>query len=584
MEHTRPAKYDHDEGYEYGNLPQGLSEIKNQMESMIRERNRINDWIRRLKRVAEGKSFEMISELEQLYRAFNVPTVHRLRRMGALDPVEHPSVYEPVRAGTGSLKPVKSQVTNGEHQPGNGKQSSRLKISSKRRKFFKYTFDWKSLIQSRHFPTEDTSSSLSEPLLVHSDSRESTPHIWNDGAQLTYEPLTPAQVDRKNSISTVLEDHFAKRRISLGDLKIPDDIMPQRDGDEYEEGKGLTIPQKIDTWNKLQKKVLEFTSSETVPNAKEAQLQREFLVPFYLLGDHIARYGLLPSLRNVDSFNPETTIKMVELHTQLLFRQFGGGFYATPASVIPELEFWESGATVEHFHRSIKALPTKDKEQVVHGVIRTILSRTPEKFSPEASPSKRFEQLCEEFQRAEFLQEVRSLSSALSDGQAVDQLKTSNHLRLVTFVQDLRSFFEEPEMKTEEKQRRAEFQLVYYMIDFLDKFHHPIIEKVGKRPEHQQTLAQVDTNDYTFRDQLTFMRVYLKTWRNTFRDHSYTGTATWDDMQPFVAILRGQGGNYGSLGRWIHECTTKIFSHRGRSDKNGFEHGLFDSWMGRRYP
>ncbi|KAI7942953.1 hypothetical protein MJO29_012797 [Puccinia striiformis f. sp. tritici] len=445
MEHTRPAKYDHDEGYEYGNLPQGLSEIKNQMESMIRERNRINDWIRRLKRVAEGKSFEMISELEQLYRAFNVPTVHRLRRMGALDPVEHPSVYEPVRAGTGSLKPVKSQVTNGEHQPGNGKQSSRLKISSKRRKFFKYTFDWKSLIQSRHFPTEDTSSSLSEPLLVHSDSRESTPHIWNDGAQLTYEPLTPAQVDRKNSISTVLEDHFAKRRISL-------------------------------------------------------------------------------------------------------------------------------------------ALPTKDKEQVVHGVIRTILSRTPEKFSPEASPSKRFEQLCEEFQRAEFLQEVRSLSSALSDGQAVDQLKTSNHLRLVTFVQDLRSFFEEPEMKTEEKQRRAEFQLVYYMIDFLDKFHHPIIEKVGKRPEHQQTLAQVDTNDYTFRDQLTFMRVYLKTWRNTFRDHSYTGTATWDDMQPFVAILRGQGGNYGSLGRWIHECTTKIFSHRGRSDKNGFEHGLFDSWMGRRYP
>ncbi|KAI9619347.1 hypothetical protein KEM48_006259 [Puccinia striiformis f. sp. tritici PST-130] len=568
-----PATFDHKEGYEYENLPQGIEAIKNEIESIITQRIEIETGIHYLKhkRKSGVRYSGMTSDMIQLYRSCNVPTVNRLRRMGALDPVWRPFGFDPVKSGTGSLKPVTRQSFNVEDLPENGRN-------------FRHTL--KNPITNRagrDYHAADSPSSLSEGLLGHSDSHESTPHISTEGAQLRYEPLEPAQVEKSSRTPTVLEALLEEKRIHRGDLKIPDSIMALWDGDEYEPGKGLTISQKIEMWNKLQNQVLEFASSETVPDAQEAVFQLEFLRHFCFLVDYIAAYGLIPSSDRIKSFKPETIAKMAELHTELLFRQLGKKFYEDRTSVIPELEFWESGEHVQQFHGFIAALSAEDRGHVIHVVLRTILSHTPEQLNAEALPSERFKQLRQGFQRADFLQDARSLSSALADEQAIKQLENPDHLQLVNFVKDLLYFFEEPEMGTEKKQRRLEFQLVYYMIEFLDKFYHPIIETIGKQIENQLPRARKDPKAYLLCDQLNYMRVYLKTWRETARDRSYTGSMTWRDMEPFKKILRGEGGNSYLFNRWIHTFTTEIFEHRNWLDTTGSRYERFDNWMNRIY-
>ncbi|KAI9606703.1 hypothetical protein H4Q26_006240 [Puccinia striiformis f. sp. tritici PST-130] len=232
---------------------------------------------------------------------------------------------------------------------------------------------------------------------------------------------------------------------------------------------------------------------------------------------------------------------MAELHTELLFRQLGKKFYEDCMPVIPELEFWESGKYVKHFHRFIAALSTEDQGHVIHVVLQTILSHTPEELSPQALPSERFKYLCQEFQQANFLHEARSLSSALADEQATNQLNNSDHLRVST-------------------------------------------DAVGKHTENQLPIAQKDVNVYLFQDQLNFMSVFMKPWQNTFQDCSYTGKRAWQDMGPFKKILTGQGGNYQyhQFNQWIHTFTTEVFEYWNWLDKYSVcRYDEFENWMTR---
>ncbi|KAI7961642.1 hypothetical protein MJO28_002131 [Puccinia striiformis f. sp. tritici] len=582
IEPMKPARFDSDENYEYNNLPQGVEQTKNEIQSIMTQRTEIENGIYHLQagRKSEGESSKIVSDMKQFYRALNVPTVNRLRRMGALDPVRRPYGYEPAKSNM--PKPATSQIASGEQQSENDGQG--WKTNSSGLKYSRPTFHLKNLIPTwagHASRNGDTPSSLFEGLLEHSDSHVSTPYISTGEAQLRYEPLTLAQVEKPTSTPTALEALLEDNKMQLGDLKIPDGIiMPLSDGDEYGPGKGLTISQKIEMWNELQKRILEFTSSETVPDAKEAEFQLDFLKHFCLLSDHIARYGLIPSSDKIESFKPKTTVKMAELHTELLFRTLGPKFYGNRASVIPELEFWESGSAVRHFHRSIAALSKEDQGHVVHGVLRTILSHTPEQLGPNALPSERFKQLRQEFQRADFLQDARSLSLALEDKQASNQLENADHLRFVTFVKDLLDFFQEPE--TETFNHRLEFQLVYYMIDFLDQFHHPIIDTIGQHTENPSSTVLKDINVDLFRDQLKFMRVYLKKYRNNSRDTSYKGTKDWQDLQPFKELMRGKGENSRLFDRWICQSVGDIFVHRSWYNGYGSRRDYFDNWMARR--
>ncbi|POV99520.1 hypothetical protein PSHT_13492 [Puccinia striiformis] len=590
---AKQVKSPQNEGYEYRNIPQGLAERKDEMEFIFKDRNAIESGIQGLKTKSEGQSSRMISQLERLYRAFNLPTVNRLRRTGGLDRSQHSFAPEPIKLGTTNnpLKPAGTQVTNGGPLAEHGSGSKKM---SKGSNFFGYDIDWRSLYPysaASDSGTGNTLASLSEPLLKNSNSLELTPRISTEETPLKYEPLRLAQVQKpRQTTLTVLDAHLAERRIPRGDLKIQDIVHSllgrQPDGDEYVIGDGLTIPQKIASWNSLQEQVFKFSlqSQETVSDAKEVEFQLEFLKSFCLLGDHIVRYGLLPSTEGIESLKPKSTIQMVELQTELLFRKLGANFYEDQASVIPEIEFWESARAVKHFHRSVKALPTEYHEEVVHAVLRTILSHTPDDLRFKAVRNKRFEKLRDEFLRPQFLQEARRLSSALISNHqpSINELEKADHLRVVKFVEDLMYFFEEPSMKTPPKQRRIEFQLVYYMIDYLQKFCDPVIGTIAKRTEDQKPIARREKKVYLFQDQLNFMRVYLRKFRDTSQDPDYTGNLSWEAMVPFKAILKGHGGNFDLFSRWINTYTAVLFEHCTWLVVGHSPLVTFDLWMGRR--
>ncbi|POW11128.1 hypothetical protein PSTT_05588 [Puccinia striiformis] len=546
---AKQVKSPQNEGYEYRNIPQGLAERKDEMEFIFKDRNAIESGIQGLKTKSEGQSSRMISQLERLYRAFNLPTVNRLRRMGGLDRSQHSFAPEPIKLGTTNnpLKPAGTQVTNGGPLAEHGSGSKKM---SKGSNFFGYDIDWRSLYPysaASDSGTGNTLASLSEPLLKNSNSLELTPRISTEETPLKYEPLRLAQVQKpRQTTLTVLDAHLAERRIPRGDLKIQDIVHSllgrQPDGDEYVIGDGLTIPQKIASWNSLQE---QSPISRNCSDAKEVEFQLSFEIFLSFGGPH----------QGIESLKPKSTIQMVELQTELLFRKLGANFYEDQASVIPEIEFWESARAVKHFHRSVKALPTEYHEEVVHAVLRTILSHTPDDLRFKAVRNKRFEKL-----RDEFLRPHTQLSSALISNHqpSINELEKADHLRVVKFVEDLITINENPP-----KQRRIEFQLVYYMIDYLQKFCDPVIGTIAKRTEDQKPIARREKKRYISRS-------------------DYTGNLSWEAMVPFKAILKGHGGNFDLFSRWINTYTAVLFEHCTWLVVGHSPLVTFDLWMGRR--
>ncbi|KAI9610262.1 hypothetical protein KEM48_002623 [Puccinia striiformis f. sp. tritici PST-130] len=554
--HTKPMEQAHlhqNEGYEYQNLPELPSEIKTEMMTIMKQRRGIEYGLDQLKSKSKGQSPETVSEFERLYRSFNMPTVNRLHRLGGLDRVEYPYGVPP-KSSANFREPDTTRAANGESQ-GFG-----FRLRKNGRKYFGTPgiaawSKWGPYSGARDLHTKNgrSSSSLSESLLDHTDPHDSTAPIPIDEDKRGYEPLSPAQVEKPTSTPTVLEPHLAEHGHKVGDMVFPEGHISLLDGDEYYgQGQGLTIPQKIETWNNLQTKLLEFQSREAAPSPAEATFQLELLQSLNLLGDHIAQFGLLPALDSIESLKPKTTLKMAELHTELLFRKSKATFFEDYMSVIPEIEFWESAETTQPFHRSIKALPTEHQPQLIHDVLRTILSHTPQELPSEESSGQRFQQLREEFLRAEFLQEAHVLLSALDHEPATNLLEKPENLRLVNFVKDLMHYIDEPvaqdvrklgderKMLKTLKKQRVEFQLVYYMIDFLDKYYHPIVDTIGKRRKNQVPVEQAEADFLLFQEKLRFLRVYLGTYRNRSLDRTNKPRPKWEDLRIYRSKVYDQ--------------------------------------------
>ncbi|POW15343.1 hypothetical protein PSTT_02267 [Puccinia striiformis] len=419
----------------------------------------------------------------------------KLHRLGAMEPfvdseLNPKSTSRSTEPGFTALN--KMSVDSREPVDTTSQTSRSSRRVTKGRKLSILKSHWKTLTSYKPYARRAGSRDnpvLFEPLLAGSGSTDSELLISTDEQhqRLTFKPLL---ADKIKKPKTVLEALLAERRTPIGDLMRP--VNPLNGlPDNFELGGSLTDPEKIKAWNSLQGKLDEFKSSDLrILTGKEAQFRLEVLKAFCFLGDHVLRNKLLTSVESINSFKPETTIKMVEFYTELQIHILGAEFFTSRRSIIPDLEFLTSGWDVRHFHRSIKALSAENREQIVHAVMMRILSHTQEHF-PSTQLSGRFTEICEEFRRPEFLGEVRSLSSALSHaGLDTDHVMEASPI--VPFTGKLIKFFQKPDMAiTNLEQRRIEYQLVYYLLNFLDENHHLIIERIMKRRFGQWSMAML---------------------------------------------------------------------------------------------
>ncbi|POW11426.1 hypothetical protein PSHT_08374 [Puccinia striiformis] len=515
----------------HGEIPQGLEGKKLEMEQIVTGRNDIVERIDKLDPDSNQELVTLKSTLLQLCRSFRTPAEERVRQLGGMDPAVNP---EPSATGYAA----------------GGRDNLAL---------------------SRPF-LEDSDSTESEPL-ISSDQRHHT---------LTFEPL-PADETKKPK--TVLEAHLAEKKIPIHNLERPTSyLFGLSHGDEYELGKGLTDPDKIKTWNFIQEKLNEFKSSDKVPsNPKEVRFRIDFIKAFNRLGDHVLRNRLLTSTESIDSFKSETVMKMVEMYGELEFKRLDRKFFVSRMSFVPDLDFLTSGWDMRHFHRSIKSLSAQDQEKVVHAIMGKVLSHTREFFSSRGSQlSEPFTKIHHEFNQPEFLEQAHSLSLALKDE---DVPATINHLMngspIASFTEKLIDFFKNPEMKTPDlEQRRIEYQLVYYMLNFLDRNHPQIISKTVKRTENILPMEKRDKHRYVFEEQLEFMRGYLKQFPNQNRDDYYTGEA--QDLSRFGKMVLDSSGKFHLFRNWIDTYVVKIFDHTDWINWSRRNKRLqFDLWMGK---
>jgi hypothetical protein len=296
---------------------------------MVMERNEILEGIIQLK----PKSFKNLSqmkwELEYLHQALREPTEDRVYNLGGLEP------FLGLRVGT---QPTTIQT-----------HSTKSRSSMSPKNYNRY-FQLKNYLPFRNLNKgKEDHAFIFEPLLDKSDSLDPTSPISTNTHPFSSNSFKRAEVSKSKKIPTLLESALGEGVIPIGDL----DIHPNR---AYNMDQSRANSLKVQYLNSLQERIMRFKSLEGTPDHSKTDFQLEFLQAFFLLGDHIIRYGLLPSrfIDRIEMFKSKNVLKMVNLHVQLLFRRWGVRFFDIDKMVVPELEFLMSNQAVKHFHRSIK--------------------------------------------------------------------------------------------------------------------------------------------------------------------------------------------------------------------------------------
>ncbi|KAH9445139.1 hypothetical protein Pst134EA_031863 [Puccinia striiformis f. sp. tritici] len=169
-------------------------------------------------------------------------------------------------------------------------------------------------------------------------------------------------------------------------------------------------------------------------------------------------------------------------------------------SVIPQMEFLTTARSVAHFHRSLKALPRQVsffcRLSLPFG---RLFNHAPFYFVQDP-PSGSFSQVCAPFRELPFVNRARRLSRELVKTPDMGYRSNIKSLSAVTAIEDLAKFFHAPPRATRSDLDRVEFQMVFYILDFVDKYFQPII----KTMIHRKEISPI------FPEQLEYMRGYLR--------------------------------------------------------------------------
>ncbi|KAI7933475.1 hypothetical protein MJO29_009219 [Puccinia striiformis f. sp. tritici] len=180
----------------------------------------------------------------------------------------------------------------------------------------------------------------------------------------------------------------------------------------------------------------------------------------------------------------------------------------------------------------LKSLSDEDQTQVVYVSLRTILSHIPGILS-QRQLSPIFTEISQLFRRPESLQEIDGLSSSLrKESDIFHVLDRKENLPTVSLIIELISYFRFP--RAAYAHRKIEFQMVYYILEFLEDHYQPVMD----------AMLQQRPNDLDLRKQLEFINGLLKFFRN--RDQYPISTYENPDIS-FWTMTKGGS----ALSTWI---------------------------------
>ncbi|POV99954.1 hypothetical protein PSTT_13460 [Puccinia striiformis] len=523
------------------NPPQAHKNI-NPVQSNEKERMRIgrletNSLIASLHAGSDKELSSVKTGLEDLYNAFKIPIIERLYPLSGLDP---PITLLLPKSKPARLSRVSSLVhllTPGTRAkwlsarisqlPNHLKQVARLRpvlrlFSEARKQSGKLAPSilagkslrpaTKQITIDKHMissPTvesikfdEPESSHVSDSL--HQNQRGTSNSLSSATVEISQQeqlPISIPSAPSKDSSSTkrpkLLGLLLEAKGVQLGKPPSSSPRSGVLEGDGLERVKDVLVDDRTKIWNSLQDKLLEFKTG----NPKDPTFQLIFLRSLFLMGDYIFTHGLMPAkfIESIEIFNVKTLSEMVKFHIQLLFIKRGETFFDAPDSVIPELEFLTTGSEMKHFHRSIKALPAEDQKHVVYAALSATLYHTARCF-----PRRDIQRDQSVIPKAELLEQLDSLSASLKDSADMDHpLDKRENFPIVQLVNRLINYFRFPTWTI--YRRKIEFQMVYYILEFLEDNYKSVMEAMLRRRREDLIF---------YEKQLKCLRTYLKFYRN----------------------------------------------------------------------
>ncbi|EFP86159.2 uncharacterized protein PGTG_12115 [Puccinia graminis f. sp. tritici CRL 75-36-700-3] len=494
IESTKPKTLDqHTDNWghhhEYGTIPQGEEERKDELRSMVIDRNQIERQIEGLKSKSFDGFSQMLLELQTLHRGLWTPTKDRVRKMGGL---ETSLDFLPPR--------LDAQLTTAQTDSSRSTKNHRINLP-----FIKHLRIFRSKDETRDDPV------VSDALLYKSSLPASRTTVPSDTSHLLSSKPGELTEDGTKRMPTYLEFVLRQSKIPIGDL-----IMQSAEKESLW-GHDPTDSEMIASLNSLQKRIQGFKSVDGVPKSTETDFQLKFLGAVLLMRHYILQHELLPSelIDSVEIFKAKSIAEMAELHVQLLFRRWGHQYFDAVGSVVPELDFLTSAPAVEQLHGSIKALPVGDQEQVVRTVMDTIISHAPDHYPPGRKASERFDKIREAFRQVDSLDQGRMNLAREANHQADFSIK---------------------------------YQLVYYMLDHLNTFYHPIKETVIQQREDHELVQ----------DQLKFISVYLKHYRNKCLGNT-SRADIFHTLREYLVKARSVKPQDAPFHRWVRTSFAEIF-------------------------
>ncbi|KAI7961119.1 hypothetical protein MJO28_001608 [Puccinia striiformis f. sp. tritici] len=394
------------------------------------------------------------------------------------------------------------------------------------------------------FPTEDNVPRQSSPN-SHSPSLDGAATgalVHSPDVASTSSPIT---------LNTPLDD----REFRLGKLKIQSSrTRGELHGDELGIVKDILAEERFKIWTSLEGKLLNFESwtpewykTRLGPDLK---FKLQFLESLLLLGDFIHKYRLLPAefIDKMKIFDISAIWTNLQHHILLMLSIWGGKYFDQAESVIPQMGFLTTSPNLKHFHRAIKALPAQYHVYLVFEALCATMHSGPQYFDS-GGPSRRFDRIDKGFRELTFLVGVQQLCEKLRQTPEMDYGGPDGNLPVVILIRHLLLFFRNPTRTKLSDQERLEFQMVFYMLDFLDKYFQPIMKAMRERGDITSLVNK----------QLEFMRRYLKFFQGRFRDPASYRYVTLD--QTFWTLSNEGSLEDALLRQWIYSVPLALFHH-----------------------
>ncbi|KAA1080873.1 hypothetical protein PGT21_024357 [Puccinia graminis f. sp. tritici] len=531
---------------EYGIIPVGLSERIAEKQRMGNERMKSLHQINSLNPKKDKELTLIKSQLQQIYYVLKTPTLDRVFRLSGLNPPINSLL---LKSKTGKIRervlgPAIRRITTDEHLP----QSPTLKVGGANELENDESHSLSGVphnvqagaVKDSTFNAKDPNSYAQHEIHLASfpvDKRSS-----NTPTSISHQKYLPATVPTMSPSqegSLLLPNG---KGIPRGNLQIQSSRTGMLHGDVLGIVKDKIIEEPIIIWKFLQEKLISLSKKDLFAKLKNHTFQLAFLKSFFQLGDYIFRYGLLPStfIDSIEIFKPKILQEMVKLHIDLLFLKYGPHFFVAQDSVVPQIEFLTNGLAVEHFHRSIKALSAEDEKHLVYHVLSTIWYHMI-KWFPGPQLTLGFTTNAETFRHAEFLKQADSLSAALLDAPEIEHMNTIYNAPIAQLVRSLVNDFRIPDRTA--VQIRIQFQMTFYILEFLDQYYKPIMMKALVWPNNYSDLQK----------ELKFMGSYLKFFRN--RDQYPSSMYENPDMYFSTASALPQ------LKRWVDFWVAGVFKN-----------------------